>query len=91
MKIKVIAAVGFISLLLAGCGNDESKAPQESGDVNVKELVSEYSAADLDNQSASITATELIVKDSDGSQTAYDLPAEEFFVSIAPYESQTHP
>ncbi len=91
MKLKMFAAAGLISLLLTGCGTDESKAPQESEEVDVKELVGEYSAAKPANESASITATELIVKDGDGNETAYDLPEDEFFVSIAPYENQTHP
>ncbi|MBO1912162.1 CueP family metal-binding protein [Microvirga sp. 3-52] len=39
---------------------------------------------------ASITSHELIVKDH-GKETKFDLPSDEFFVSIAPFVETTHP
>jgi len=71
----------FIVGACAGAGSD---------DINIKELVHAYSIGDhADGVSASITSHELVVSQ-DGKETTYDLPEDKFFVSIAPYESQTH-
>lgn len=54
-------------------------------------MVQDYSVGKLSAKSASITSSQLIVdSDTAGSKT-YDLPKDEFFVSIAPYVKQTHP
>src|SRR5699024_9754641 len=44
-----------------------------------------------DEVSASITSEELIVTDAKDKETTYDLPEDEFFVSIAPFVQETHP
>ncbi|ATP42113.1 hypothetical protein CSE16_20020 [Solibacillus sp. R5-41] len=58
---------------------------------DIKALVASYSSNKITDEQASITSTQLIVTDKDGNETTYDLPEEEFFVSIAPYINQTHP
>lgn len=63
----------------------------ESELQDIKQFVNDYSEDHIKDQSASITSTQLIVKNSDNSQITYDLPEDEFFVSIAPYYKQTHP
>ncbi|MBM4761547.1 hypothetical protein GNT69_04480 [Bacillus sp. B15-48] len=88
--------LAFFSLIaiafLAACGaNDESKAPIESETENIKELVHEYSVGKISDQTASITSHQLIVTNSDDTQEIYALPADEFFVSIAPFITNTHP
>lgn len=78
--------VVFLGLLfiLAGCGNDTA-----SNDSKIKEMVSELSASNI-VESASINDKTLIVED-EGKEDIYNLPDDEFFVSIAPYVTYTHP
>jgi hypothetical protein len=78
---------------LVGCekaGSNEEASLKENKE-HIKELVSDYSLGKIKNESASITSQHLIVKKSDGKEVTYDLPEEEFFVSIAPYMNETHP
>ncbi|ARK32663.1 hypothetical protein BkAM31D_23970 [Halalkalibacter krulwichiae] len=92
MKRKVFAVIGLLSVALFvyvfAVNNDQQAALQEP---EIKELVHEYSVGNIQNENASITSHELIVTDSDGSQVVYELPEDEFFVSIAPYYDHTHP
>ncbi|WP_157184160.1 CueP family metal-binding protein [Evansella cellulosilytica] len=83
--IIVVGLVSYFSL-----NNGESTTEGEAS--NIKELVHDYSTGNVGgNEVASITSHELIVTDSDQKETIYDLPADEFFVSIAPYVTETHP
>lgn len=100
MKLKIVATALFAaSVVLAACssegtvdkGSKEENSSTGKETVNIKELVSDYSAANLEDQSASITSQQLIITDSDENKTVYDLPKDEFFVSIAPYINETHP
>lgn len=94
LKSKVILAAMLASSLMVACSNGEEAnegASQKEETVNVKELVQEYSSVKMEDASASITSKELIVKDSSGKETVYDLSGEDFFVSIAPYVNETHP
>ncbi|MED4017897.1 CueP family metal-binding protein [Sutcliffiella sp. NC1] len=72
-------------LILGACSNNETKT------VDIKQLVNEYSVGSFEEVSASITSHELIVTEEDEEVTTYELPKEEFFVSIAPYVEKTHP
>ncbi|WP_458123558.1 CueP family metal-binding protein [Paenibacillus sp. Z3-2] len=58
---------------------------------NIRKLVEDISTGKETPESASINAKQLIVTDQDKKTTAYDLPGNEFFLSIAPYVDQTHP
>lgn len=82
----IIAFAGY--LLALNNGNDVAK---ENETQDIKELVNHYSTDNIENESASITSHELIVTESDESKVAYDLPEDDFFVSIAPYVKDTHP
>jgi hypothetical protein len=80
-------------VVLAGCSG-ENAAEEKTGNTsnaiqteNIKELVSGYSTGEIEAESASITSEQLIVNKTE----VYDLPTDEFFVSIAPYINQTHP
>lgn len=95
---RTIFAVGLAaSMMLAGCAsNDESnEATQSQTETNevqdIKKLVHDYSVGNIEDQTAAINSHQLIVTKSDKSQVTYDLPEDEFFVSIAPYIDQTHP
>lgn len=79
--MPILLSVIFI---LAGCSDDSV-----SNESNIKEMVSELSASNI-VESASINDKTPIVED-EGDQKIYNLPEEEFFVSIAPYISYTHP
>ncbi len=91
MKIKLVLAASLISMALAGCGQADSKDDAASETEDIKALVKDYSVGNIKTGSASITSEQLIVKESDAEELSYDLPEEEFFVSIAPYANETHP
>ncbi|MFB1050313.1 CueP family metal-binding protein [Paraliobacillus sp. JSM ZJ581] len=59
--------------------------------VDVKQLVADYSSNQTIEEAASITSDQLIVTNNDNNETTYQLPSDEFFVSIAPYVHKTHP
>ncbi len=84
---------GLLVLLTACSGeedNPEENTLDETGDI--KELVHHYSTEEIVDENASITSEQLIVTNDEGEEEAvYDLPEDEFFVSIAPFEQQTHP
>ncbi|KKK32945.1 hypothetical protein WN59_12950 [Salinicoccus sediminis] len=78
-----VPLIGVLAIL-AGCsGNAESDAG------STKEYVAELSAGNI-AESASIDSESLMVTDDSGEQI-YDLPNGEFFVSIAPFITYTHP
>src|SRR5690625_7008855 len=54
-------------------------------------MIKHYRHLDSNDDSDSITSEELIVTDSNDKETTYDLPEDEFFVSIAPFVETTHP
>ncbi|AZK49096.1 CueP family metal-binding protein [Paenibacillus lentus] len=91
---KYMFLISIISIIvLSGCVSQQSannKVPMKS-DVDIKQLVSDYSKGNIEDQSASINSTHLIVTNQDNSQLTFALPKDEFFVSIAPYLEQTHP
>lgn len=91
MKVKLFLSVLLISIVLAGCGQADSNDDAALKADNIKELVNDYSAGNVKSESASITSQQLLVKKADGEELVYDLPKEEFFVSIAPYVNETHP
>ncbi|WP_298830144.1 CueP family metal-binding protein [uncultured Planococcus sp.] len=78
--VLMVALLGF----LAGCTDDSTL-----NETEVKELVADLSGSD-EVSAASIDDRELKVEDEEKT-TIYPLPEEEFFVSIAPYETYTHP
>ncbi|RKD23223.1 hypothetical protein BEP19_11830 [Ammoniphilus oxalaticus] len=84
-----------MSILSVACGNTNSNEEQTGQQVDavlIKQLVHDYSVEDFKGEvQASITSDELIVTNNNGDKEIYQLPEEEFFVSIAPYIEQTHP
>ncbi|OIJ20756.1 hypothetical protein BKP45_08125 [Anaerobacillus alkalidiazotrophicus] len=93
MKLKTFATIGLISIFLIGCSGDGKNETEEQVQEveNIKELVHDYSVGNLESPRVSITARELLVTNSDNTETIYRLPEDEFFVSIAPYIEETHP
>ena len=91
MKLKSFIVIILASLVLVACGANEDKAFEENEGKNIKELVNDYSLRSIKDQSASITSHELIATDRNGNKATYDLPEDEFFVSVAPYLNETHP
>ncbi|KKK37497.1 hypothetical protein WQ57_13735 [Mesobacillus campisalis] len=95
MKWKAFAVSVLAAMMLAACGGEESakeETPAQADEtVDIKQLVQNYSAANLEDETASITSQELIVQDSSQNERVYKLPEDEFFVSIAPYINETHP
>lgn len=92
MKLKIALLALLVAITLTACGQNkvESEAVQAKPLPNIKQLVHDYSVGNMQHQSASITAKQLIISDEE-EKLVYDLPEDEFFVSIAPYISQTHP
>lgn len=104
MRLKMMAMLLLITALTVGCSNSNEGANEEAqkpvdnqvetqadSEVDVKELVNDYTTRKAEAASASITSSELIVTGDDKEVTTYDLPEDEFFVSIAPFDKVTHP
>jgi hypothetical protein len=95
MRKKIWMASGAVVVVALGAflfvGGNDKEAPAASETSNVKQLVQEYSSSGMKDLSASITSEQLIVTDSNNKSTKYNLPKDEFFVSIAPYVKNTHP
>ncbi len=92
-KMKMFAVTLFGATLLAAC-NGESAIEENTSKIietDIKEMVHDYSVRNMTAKSVSITSQQLYVSDQDGKDTVYDLPEDEFFVSIAPYINETHP
>ena len=89
MKLKMMAFLGFALLLLGACSNGDNEANITST-ADIKQLVQDYTMGEAEAASASITSSELIVTDENEEETSYDLPEDEFFVSIAPFVNETH-
>lgn len=91
MNKKVIWLAGIIVLVgaLIFLTNQKEDTAQVSDDI--KGLVSDLTLGKVEANSASIDGKNLVVKDTNDKKTTYQLPEEEFFVSIAPYINNTHP
>lgn len=89
MRVKAILLSLLAIMLLAACGSDDAKETEAPKDI--KKIVNDYSVGTFENETASITSTELIVTDENDDEQTYALPEDEFFVSIAPFIDQTHP
>lgn len=81
----------LITLVLGACNNEGQTTADTDTVQSIEQLVHEYSTGSFKDVSASITSTELIVKNSKDEQKVYELPEDKFFVSIAPYIQETHP
>jgi hypothetical protein len=94
MKRKIFTVIGLVAFAIGAysfMANDEGVAPKEQEVPNIKQLVQDYSIGNVEAQSVSITSQELIVTDKEKNELTYDLPQDEFFVSVAPYVENTHP
>ncbi|MCR2821675.1 CueP family metal-binding protein [Lederbergia panacisoli] len=91
MKLKLLAVILLLATIVLSACNGKNIS-EDNKTLNIKELVHDYSVGNIKNsQSASITSDQLIITNSDESKTIYDLPEDEFFVSIAPFINETHP
>ncbi|MFD1779344.1 CueP family metal-binding protein [Fredinandcohnia salidurans] len=91
MKKGLLGLTGLLLiLLLAACNNSSSNEKEVNEVKDIKEMIHDYSVGSFEDVSASITSHELIVTDSNKEETSYELPEEEFFVSIAPFIETTH-
>ncbi|WP_458461224.1 CueP family metal-binding protein [Paenibacillus sp.] len=86
-SVAVVIVIGTY-LFASNTGKDEAGTASAP---NIRKLVEDISTGKETPESASITAKQLIVTDQDKHTTTYDLPENEFFLSIAPYVDQTHP
>lgn len=94
MKIKILMVSLLAALFLVAC-NSENVQEESSATINkidnIKGVVQDYSTRNLVAKSASISSEQLIVTENNGKEVIYELPEDEFFVSIAPFINQTHP
>lgn len=86
LKIKTLILLAFTIVFLGACGSETKEDIED-----IKSLVHDYTVDNLQAESASITSKELIVDEGNNEQKVYELPDEEFFVSIAPFINETHP
>src|SRR5690625_5310185 len=90
MKIRTIIFLALTMLVLAACGGEDTNQAETNLDTNeLKDLVNDYTVDNLEPDSASITSHEIVVEE-DNEELVYELPEEEFFVSIAPFIHETH-
>src|SRR5699024_3682484 len=90
MKIRTIIFLALTMLVLTACGGEDTSQSGGSFRANdIKDLVNDYTVDNLEPYSASITYHELVVEE-DNEELVYELPEEEFFVSIAPFINETH-
>src|SRR5699024_1312101 len=75
--------------LNAGGGETSNQAGGRFRTNGRKDLGNDYNVGQLEPDSASITSHELVVEE-DNEELVYELPEEEFFVSIAPFINETH-
>lgn len=90
MKSKLSFLILLAAVLLVACMKNDSLTNQQNDD-QIKALVHGYSISSQSEEDVSITGTELIVTKPDGQEMIYQLPEEDFFVSIAPFLNHTHP
>lgn len=88
MKKVAFAMISLVLTFTVGCSKNNEVNSEEK---DRKTLVHDYSVGSITNETASITSHGLIVTKSNGPQETYDLPKDEFFVSIAPFIKETHP
>ncbi|WP_404405054.1 CueP family metal-binding protein [Jeotgalibacillus malaysiensis] len=91
MKKWSVFVVLILSIVLAGCSSDSENSSSADDEFDIKRLIKDFSTREVSAEQASINGKELIVNEEDGSENVYDISNEDFFVSIAPYENQTHP
>lgn len=94
MKLKMFAATLFATVVLVACNEESTNVDNSIKELetqDIKALVSEYSGNKTEDETASITASQLIVTGKDEKEEVYSLLKDEFFVSIAPYVNETHP
>lgn len=87
MKSKILVFILMALVLLTACAGENNQ--NETQDI--KGLVNDYSVRNITGGSASITSTELIVTNDSNKEVRYDISEEDFFVSVAPFISETHP
>lgn len=90
MKKGLLGIAGLLLIIILAACNNSSSDEKEVEVKDIKEMVHDYSVGSFEDVSASITSHELIVTDNNKKETAYELPEEEFFVSIAPFVEKTH-
>lgn len=91
MRLKAVLILVFSLALFVGCSSSEDNDIKDLSTTEIKQLVQDYTVGNATAASASITSSELIVTDENEEVVTYDLPEEEFFVSIAPFINETHP
>ncbi|WP_067726778.1 CueP family metal-binding protein [Oceanobacillus damuensis] len=95
MKKKIFLFTIAIAVVLVGIYIftivGRSNVSDDGAAQDIKQLVNDYSLGNVTAEAASIDSEQLIVTESDSNELTYDLPEDEFFVSIAPFIEQTHP
>src|SRR5690606_37866330 len=99
----ILAAAAIGSLVLSGCaGEPESAAPASDAvlashdldGLSAQQVIQQLDATPLAERSADLMASirpdQLLLTGASGEETSIEMPADEFYVSIAPYVDQTH-
>lgn len=88
---RVASVLTLAAVILSAC-NSEGTVTSETEEIPVqelKELVRAYGDREITSNVASITGEELYIVN-EKEERNIGLPKDEFFVSIAPYEKETH-
>jgi len=87
--MMVLAGALLVSMLIGACSSGGSQNTAVEA-VDVKQLVQGFSERTVTANNASISSKELVVTNANSKSVSYQLPEDEFFVSIAPYIEHTH-
>lgn len=101
LSLVLSSCSGTSSQVSAGAATEETTVSSvlDLADFKLDGLSSQEIIEKLESQSiadrpknliASVRPTELVLSDSAGSQSTVDLPQDKFYLSVAPYETQTH-
>ncbi|WP_145411282.1 CueP family metal-binding protein [Paenibacillus xylanexedens] len=95
MRKRILLVIGLLVIVLGTyllIGLTQTKQTNELvKQANIQELVQNLSAGKVLAKSASIDSKQLVVTEDNNQTATYELPQDEFFLSIAPYVAQTHP
>ncbi|MCL6606122.1 MAG: CueP family metal-binding protein [Paenibacillus sp.] len=89
--VIILVGVALGTYSIADEGKTDPIGEELAQTNDIKKLVNDYSIGNVKAKSASITSNQLTVTRDNDQELTYSLPRDEFFVSIAPYVSQTHP
>lgn len=92
-RSTLLAAIAVSLATLVGCAQPQAVSPATSSVSDVKEIIAELESLPVADRTTELSASirpEVAVVTSEAGEREYAMPADEFYVAIAPYVEQTH-